>query len=135
MLSAELLDRLRAAALLQNALTEALRGVDLTVDRWRCLVHVAQQPGSSMRDLVEELVMAPATASRAVDTLVDLGLLRRGLDSTDRRRVVLRITKEGQLLLAASEERLPCPAADEPDVGEKRHRNVLLSGTDDVRLP
>lgn len=95
----ELLDRLRAAALLQNALAEALRGSDLTVDRWRCLAEVSQRPGASMSDLVDVLVMAPATASRAVDALVDLGLVYRGLDPGDRRRVVLRVSGEGQRVL------------------------------------
>ena len=76
----ELLERLRAAALLQGAVSEALRGSELTVDRWRCLAQVARRPGASMSDLAEVLVMAPATASRAVDGLVDLGLLYRGLD-------------------------------------------------------
>ncbi|WP_328291632.1 MarR family transcriptional regulator [Kineococcus sp. NBC_00420] len=104
----ELLDRLRAAALLQNLLAEALRGSDLTVDRWRCLALVAQRPGASMSDLVEVLVMAPATASRAVDALVDLGLLYRGLDPADRRRVVLRVSGEGERVLDGLD--LPVPS-------------------------
>jgi len=106
--SVVLLDRLRAAALLQSALTESFRGSDLTVDRWRCLAQVAQRPGASMSDLVEVLVMAPATASRAVDALVDVGLLYRGLDPADRRRVVLRISAEGQQVLDDLEADLPC---------------------------
>nr|WP_281373222.1 MarR family transcriptional regulator [Kineococcus aurantiacus] len=83
-----------------------MRDGDLTPDRWRCLAQVARQPGASMSDLVETLVMAPATASRAVDGLVDQGLVYRGLDPADRRRVVLRASAEGRRLLAALEERL-----------------------------
>jgi DNA-binding MarR family transcriptional regulator len=107
----ELLDHLRAGALLQNDVAEALSGTELTVSRWRCLAQVARQPGASMSDLVEVLVMAPATVSRSVDTLVDLGLLHRGPDVTDRRRVFLRVTEEGHLLLADLQGRLPLPGA------------------------
>ncbi|WP_432541600.1 MarR family winged helix-turn-helix transcriptional regulator [Kineococcus sp. SYSU DK002] len=105
--SAELLDHLRAAALLQNAVADAVRDSDLTLDRWRCLAQVGQRPGASMSDLTEALVMAPATASRAVDALVDRGFLYRGLDPADRRRVVLRVTGEGRQVLADCEHRLP----------------------------
>ncbi len=52
-----------------------------------------------MTDLVDALLIAPATASRAVDALVDDGLLARALDPLDRRRVVLHVTRDGAQLL------------------------------------
>ncbi|WP_380171801.1 MarR family winged helix-turn-helix transcriptional regulator [Kineococcus sp. DHX-1] len=97
--SRTVLGNLRAAAAVQSALADALRGGGLTVDRWRCLAHVAHAPGSSMTDLVDALLIAPATASRAVDALVDDGLLARALDPLDRRRVVLHVTRDGAQLL------------------------------------
>lgn len=97
--SRTVLENLRAAAAVQSALADALRGGGLTVDRWRCLAHVAHAPGSSMTDLVDALLIAPATASRAVDALVDDGLLARALDPLDRRRVVLHVTRDGSQLL------------------------------------
>ncbi|PRY14125.1 MarR family winged helix-turn-helix transcriptional regulator [Kineococcus rhizosphaerae] len=105
-----LLEELRSAALLQNAVADALRGTNLTVDRWRCLAHVAHHPGASMTDLAEQLVMAPATASRAVDALVDQALVFRSLDPADRRRVVLRVSPDGAAALAAVSPALPAPA-------------------------
>jgi DNA-binding MarR family transcriptional regulator len=54
-----------------------------------------------MSDLVDALLIAPATASRAVDALVDGGLLARALDPLDRRRVVLHVTRDGSRQLAA----------------------------------
>lgn len=110
----DLLEQLRDAALLQNAVAEALRvrgaglepPVELTVDRWRCLAQVARAPGTSMSDLVEALVMAPATASRAVDALVDAGLVYRSLDPADRRRSVLLVSPDGTVVLAALEPAL-----------------------------
>lgn len=97
--SRAVLENLRAAAALQTMLADALRGEGLTVDRWRCLAHVAQDPGASMTDVVEALLLAPATASRAVDALVDDGLVARALDPLDRRRVVLHVTRDGAALL------------------------------------
>jgi len=107
-----ILAELRSAALLQSALAEALRGSDLTVDRWRCLAQVSEQPGASMTDLVDGLVMAPATASRAVDALVDSGLVFRSLDPADRRRTVLQVSPDGVAVLAAVEPRLPTGATE-----------------------
>ncbi|MEZ0163205.1 MarR family winged helix-turn-helix transcriptional regulator [Kineococcus sp. LSe6-4] len=97
--SRAVLANLRAAAAVQAGLADVLRDAGLTVDRWRCLAHVAQVPGSSMSDVVDALLIAPATASRAVDALVDDGSLARALDPQDRRRVVLHVTRDGAQLL------------------------------------
>ncbi|MHA2401250.1 MAG: MarR family winged helix-turn-helix transcriptional regulator, partial [Promethearchaeota archaeon] len=37
----------------------------------------------------------PSTATRQVDSLVKLGLVRRDVGSTDRRKVILSLTKDG----------------------------------------
>lgn len=90
---------LAAAARLQSRLSEALQPSGLTVDRWRCLACVDGHPGASMSDLVEALALAPATATRAVDALVETGALYRDVDPADRRRVVLRVSAPGTALL------------------------------------
>jgi DNA-binding MarR family transcriptional regulator len=50
----------------------------------------------NMTDIVENLNLAPSTATRQVDSLVKLGLVRRDIGSTDRRKVILSLTKDGK---------------------------------------
>lgn len=45
--------------------------------------------------LCERMALTPSAASRAVDELVKGGLLERGLDPADLRRVQLRLTERG----------------------------------------
>ena len=108
---------LRVAAVTSARLTEALDGSGLNVDRWRVLAHVAEHPGVSMSDVVEALAMAPATATRAVDGLVESGAVYRAADPADRRRVVVSASSTGTALLravspavAAAEAALPVAA-------------------------
>jgi DNA-binding MarR family transcriptional regulator len=49
----------------------------------------------NMTDIIENLNLAPNTATRQVDSLVKLGLVRRDVGSTDRRKVFLSLTKDG----------------------------------------
>ncbi|WP_432546320.1 MarR family winged helix-turn-helix transcriptional regulator [Kineococcus sp. SYSU DK004] len=96
---------LRAAAetetRLAAALVDGLPDRALTVDRWRVLQHVAAHPGASMSDVCAALALAPATATRAVDGLVDTACLYREADAGDRRRVVLRPSRRGLDVLRA----------------------------------
>ncbi|WP_432549078.1 MarR family winged helix-turn-helix transcriptional regulator, partial [Kineococcus arenarius] len=98
MSASDVLSTLRLAALAQDRLAGALRGHGLTVDRWRVLEHVVASPGASMSDVADALVMAPATATRAVDALVETGAVYRAADPADRRRVVLHPTATGVAL-------------------------------------
>lgn len=92
----------------------ALRAIDLTVDRWRALVFVHKNPGSSMADLVSALVMPSTSATRTVDALVDLGAVFRVQDPSDRRRVVLQVSADGRGLIDAAAQVL-----DHVDVPER----------------
>jgi DNA-binding MarR family transcriptional regulator len=49
----------------------------------------------NMTDIVESLNLAPSTATRQVDSLVKLGLVKRDVGSTDRRKVILSLTRNG----------------------------------------
>lgn len=90
---------LRGAALLSLRVSEIVSPYGLTLDRWRVLDLVGQQPGIAMNGVVGQLLIAPATATRTVDHLVSEGAIYRLVDPADRRRVVLRITARGQRLL------------------------------------
>ncbi|MFV0463666.1 MAG: MarR family winged helix-turn-helix transcriptional regulator [Nostocoides sp.] len=90
---------LRAAALVQSQLEDALHPYDLTSDRWRALKAVQAHPGASMAELIDALVMPSTSATRTVDALVEMGALFRAPDPDDRRRVTLHLSAQGKRLL------------------------------------
>jgi len=51
-----------------------------------------------MTNIVEDLNLGASTATRQVDALVKQGLVRRGVSDTDRRKVILSLTEEGELV-------------------------------------
>lgn len=99
-----LLAILSASAQVEAQMDGALRAIDLTVDRWRALVFMHKNPGSSMADLINALVMPSTSATRTVDALVDVGAVFRVHDPTDRRRVVLHVSADGLGLIDAAAE-------------------------------
>lgn len=54
----------------------------------------------SIRDIAEELAVEHSTASRAVDSVVKAGLLRKSACDDDLRRANLKLTDEGRAVLA-----------------------------------
>jgi len=96
---ADTLELLRRAALVATSLETALSSTDLTVDRWRALAHIESNPGCSMSDVIDALVVPSTTATRIVDFLVEVGAVFRTLSPHDRRRTTLRLSSHGQGLL------------------------------------
>lgn len=90
---------LRKAALVSSGLDTALRDHGLTTDRWRALMLIAEQPGASMADVIDALVIAPTSATRAIDSLVESGAIFRSPAADDRRRVTLQLSVHGADLL------------------------------------
>lgn len=58
--------------------------------------HERQGRDASIRDVALDLEIEQSTASRAVNTLVDLGLVTRAVASDDQRRTVLSLSEEGR---------------------------------------
>lgn len=99
----EVLTLLRRAAVVTAGIDDALAGTDLTVDRWRALHFIHQNPGCSMSDIVEALAVPSTSATRIVDGLVDLGAVYRTMSQHDRRRTILRSSSHGAELLRTAE--------------------------------
>lgn len=57
-------------------------------------------PGCHARELAARTGLDPSTVSRAVGTLVGLGLVERGTDPTDMRARVLALTPDGRTALS-----------------------------------
>jgi long-chain acyl-CoA synthetase len=91
-------DAVRAAARLARVASNALCDADLTLAQYRVLVFL-DGGGRPASDVAALLGVAPSTVTSVVDGLVAKGLLERGTDATDRRRVVLTLTGPGREVL------------------------------------
>jgi DNA-binding MarR family transcriptional regulator len=74
----------------------AHRGVELTVPQFRALIFVNQSDDASLSAMAEHLGLSLPSASRMVELLVQRGLVRRGVQCNDRRRVSLSLTRPGE---------------------------------------
>lgn len=93
-------------ARLAARVNELLAPTDLTLDRWRALWLVAEQPAATMSALAGSLCIPTTTTTRIVDHLVSLGAVYRSVDPTNRRVTQLQIGERGTELLQDAAERL-----------------------------
>lgn len=63
---------------------------------WRVMAHLGHDAQSmSAKDVAERAAMDSVSVTRALNQLEELGLLIRRIDTGDRRRVTLRLSKKG----------------------------------------
>lgn len=72
----------------------------LSLEHWRILAVLHDQPGLPMSPLAEGAVVPAATLTRHVDKLVELGLVVRRIDPADRRRAVTALAPRGATYVA-----------------------------------
>jgi DNA-binding MarR family transcriptional regulator len=65
---------------------------------WRLVAALKEEGSMSLSSLVRRTEIDQARVSRAVERLVEKGLVRRTQDGTDRRRVVIEVTDDGRRL-------------------------------------
>lgn len=90
---------MRAAARLARVSGAALADANLTLAQYRVLVFLeaGERPASDVAALLD---VVPSTVTSVVDGLCGRGLVARGADPADRRRVVLSLTDEGRTQVA-----------------------------------
>ena len=93
----------RVAAWLSKRVEVALGSVDLTLPQFRVLGILAEG-SSAASGLAERLAVRRPSITAVVDGLVARGLVDRRQEDSDRRRVSLRLTKEGDRILAAADQ-------------------------------
>jgi len=71
-------------------------GPALTATQRVALIETLDAEPVRLHDLAERLGVSPPTASRAVDALVEHGLLERAPDPADRRAVRISLTEQGR---------------------------------------
>ncbi|MDS1270112.1 MarR family transcriptional regulator [Lipingzhangella sp. LS1_29] len=83
------------AAEVDRRAEEIVHGHGLTLDQWRTLDLLHTRGPHSMAALTSALGLTGPTATRVADHLVTTALAYRDADTTDRRRVVLRVSRRG----------------------------------------
>lgn len=77
-------------------LTRGLAGYGLTESRAPVLWRVGETGGLTQRELAEKLKVSPRNITTLVDGLVETGFIKRGDHPTDRRAVLVVLTKKGE---------------------------------------
>ena len=96
------LSLVRTAEWLSRGVAETLSRADLTPTQYNALrmLRRAGEEGASCSEVSERMVTKDSDVTRLLDRLEARGLISRGREAKDRRRVVTRITDEGLRLLA-----------------------------------
>lgn len=89
----------------RQVLDNEFRAAGLTDATWQPLLHLhLLGDGVRQKDLAASIGIEGPSLVRLLDTLVIKGLIQRSEDGTDRRAKLLRLTTEGQLLVARIQE-------------------------------
>jgi DNA-binding MarR family transcriptional regulator len=74
---------------------------DLSIASYDVLLRLARAPGRSLKmsELAERVMMSPSGLTRAVDRLVDQGLVRRDRSGADARVMLAQLTDRGRQTL------------------------------------
>ena len=67
----------------------------VTLSQCHTLMELDKQDNISLKDLSERLYLDKSTLSRIVEGLVNLGLVNREIPKTNRRTILIRLTKQG----------------------------------------
>lgn len=102
---------------------------EVTLPQFRTLVLLEQHRVLGVTQLAEELGVVPSTASRMGERLVAKRLVRRSVDPTNRRQVLLRLQPAGRELIAESTRRRTAQIAkllhSIPDADKERLAEAL----------
>jgi DNA-binding MarR family transcriptional regulator len=77
-------------------------GFDMTSVQFAALDAIGQEPGIDQASLASTISFDRATIGGVIDRLESKGLVQREVSDADRRARLLRLTKDGGKLLAAS---------------------------------
>ena len=90
---------------------------DLNLSQWRVLAAVAEEPGRTAAQVTAITPMDKTIVSRAVSSLITLGLITKTSDASDKRRSSLSTTSIGQDIYANVAQHLNAALIDRCDGG------------------
>lgn len=88
----------RVEGRIHDRLRPLLVAAGVSQDHWSILSVLLHDPGLGMSAIADLAVLPSATVTRHMDRLVELGLVVRRIDATDKRRVVAALSPRGQEL-------------------------------------
>jgi DNA-binding MarR family transcriptional regulator len=114
----------RTAAVLGHSMAEALKGYGITPTQYNALriLRGAGEGGLCRNEVRERLVARVPDVTRLLDRLEEMGLVARERDTSDRRLVTTRITRDGLKLLARLDE--PVAEAHQRQLGHMDERSL-----------
>jgi len=80
------------------------RGADLSIPQFRTLGFIQRNPDSSLSNLADHLGLTLPSVSKLVDGLVKQELISRQESTTDRRRLTLVLTQNGESIVNSARE-------------------------------
>lgn len=90
----------RFSQVVAGVMTDVLAPHGLTSSQWGVMVAIVREPGTDQRRVAERQGIDANSASRLIDELEQLGLVRRVASPTDRRSNQLELTAAGKRLRA-----------------------------------
>ncbi len=90
----------RFSQVMVSLMTDALEPYGLTPSQWGVMVAIIREPGTDQRRVAERQGIDANSASRLIDELEQLGLVRRVASPIDRRSNQLELTAAGRRLRA-----------------------------------
>ncbi|MCF2906796.1 MarR family transcriptional regulator [Pseudoalteromonas sp. DL2-H2.2] len=91
----------RLANAMSEAFSEVYERAGLTIPQWRVLVHLAQHPGATAKQLCDLASMDKSTVSRAIKQLQQQDMLVAKQSETDKRATEMSLTLQGKALFDA----------------------------------
>jgi long-chain acyl-CoA synthetase len=92
----------RVTAWLSKRVEIALAQIDLTLPQYRVL-GILSEGSAAASGLAQRLAVRPPSITAVIDGLVARGLVDRSQEESDRRRITLRLTGEGERIVAAAD--------------------------------
>jgi DNA-binding MarR family transcriptional regulator len=75
-----------------------LANIDITIEQWSVLYHLWKEDGQSQQQLCDATFRDKPSTTRLVDNLEKLKLVKRIAAKDDRRKNLIYLTKEAQIL-------------------------------------
>ena len=110
-----LLQLKQAERRIELGLLPLLEEFELTIEQWRVISALREEPGQPMSVLAESAVLPAASLTRHVDKLVERGLVVRRIHPDDKRRIVTALSPVGTTVadrLAATQRDLEVVLTD-----------------------
>lgn len=70
-------------------------GYKITIDQWLIIKSILENPKITQQELAKNVFKDNASVTRIIEILVKSNYLNRAIDTNDRRKSILSVTKEG----------------------------------------